>query len=54
MSKQIFLTLSELERFFETNWSCYKNPNGIEIELTDSLSASVRIWNKEPVPAHLY
>jgi hypothetical protein len=53
MSKQTFLTLSELERFFEANGNCYENPNGIEIELTHSLSASVRIWNKEPVKFRL-
>jgi hypothetical protein len=52
--KQTFLILSELEQFFETNGNFYKNPNGIELELTDSLSSSARIWNKEPVPAHLY
>jgi hypothetical protein len=49
MNEQTFLTLSELERFFETNGNLYKNPNGIELELTDSFSASTRIWTKAPV-----
>jgi hypothetical protein len=50
---QTFLTLSELDKFFETNGNLYKNLNGIELELTDALSASVRLWTKPPVKFRL-
>jgi hypothetical protein len=54
MNEQTFLILSKLEKFFETNSNLYKNPNGIELELTDSFSASVRLWAKAPVIFSLY
>ncbi|MES2457090.1 MAG: hypothetical protein V4594_16170 [Bacteroidota bacterium] len=43
-----FLTLPELELFFENKGYSYLNPNGVEIEMNDNFCASICIWTAEP------
>jgi hypothetical protein len=49
-----FITLEELGAFLETHGNMYDNPNGVDVNLTGTFIAGIKIWDKAPVDFTLY